>query len=131
MRYAAVFLALVACGLLVAYVLIDRVAEGTSRRDWVLTGEPADSVLHIEVAIGNGCDFFDRIDVAESEHTVWVTAYSETRNEDNGCDDLLKIEQHEVRLSAPLGDRELRGCDPPGRNFVRDDDAEDCRRVSR
>jgi len=116
---------LLACGFL----------DGSSRTDWVLTEEPEGTVLSLHVAIGNSCASLDRIDVDESPRVVNISAYVTT--DGSVCDDIqiedliLKTERHNIELAQPLGDRELLGCDPPGRDYLRSPALEDCRSVAR
>lgn len=102
-------------------------ACGSSQSEWVLTDDPDGDVLQIEVLIGNGCWFLNRIDVDENAFTVKISAWVDSRGSD--CDDIQKLEYHEVRLAEPLGTRELLGCDPPGRNELRGPGLVDCRSV--
>jgi len=102
-------------------------ACGSSQAEWVLTEDPDGEVLQIEFVIGNGCWFLDRIDVDENAFTVKISAWVERRGSD--CEGLEKIERHEVRLAAPLGTRELLGCDLPGRNQLRGPGLVDCQSV--
>jgi len=102
-------------------------ASGPSRTEWVLTQDPDGDTLHLDVVIGNGCKSLNRIDVAEIERRVMISAYVDTHGAN--CVDILNIEQHEVRLAAPVGDRELMGCDPPVRYSERGPGLVDCRSV--
>lgn len=108
------------------FVLIAGCGSDSSRTNWVLREEPAGNSLHIEVAIGNSCNFFDRIDVDETQELVTIEAYSKGSGDD--CDALLKTEQHEIQLDKVLGDRNLEGCHTSGPNQL-SREVDDCRTV--
>ena len=98
----------------------------SSQTDWVLREEPAGNTLLVDVAIGNSCYFFHRIEVDETQERVIIESFSKGGGPD--CADLLKIEQHEIQLDQPLGERKLDGCHPPGPNVL-SRDVQDCRTV--
>lgn len=104
--------------------------SGSSRTDWILTREPEGNVLSLQVAIGNSCASLDRINVHESPRVVNITSYV-TIEGSVICDAILNTERREIELAEPLGDRELLGCDPPGRDYVRGSAPSDCRSVAR
>ncbi len=71
---------------------------------------PAGAELQIGVTMG-ACDRFDHIAVKERVSVVLIAAY--VRAHDACGDDILRSEPKTVRLSAPLGERALHGCNPP------------------
>jgi hypothetical protein len=77
---------------------------------WHLTRPPEYDTLEIEFAIGNSCDYFDRIEVAESADRVAIAVY--TAEHGHSCDDYEWRSSATITLGAPLGERELYGCDP-------------------
>ncbi|MEO8458693.1 MAG: hypothetical protein ABI559_12890 [Chloroflexota bacterium] len=80
--------------------------------DWYPV-DPAntDSEIAITVAVGGGCDRFERLDVMETGTAVGIYAfYRETTRPDEACTEELNVEQKTVTLSAPLGVRTLQGC---------------------
>jgi len=114
---------------LACFVLIAGCGSDSSQTDWVLREEPAGNSLLIDVAIGNSCNFFDRIDVHETQKRVEIESFSTfSLSGGDGCADLLKVEQDEIQLDEPLGDRKLEGCHPPGPNVL-SRDVQDCRTV--
>ena len=109
--------------------LVAGCGSSSTQTDWVLREEPAGTTLQIDVAIGNSCNFFDRIEIDETQERVNVASFSTfSQGGGDGCDDLLKIEQHEIQLDQPLGERRLDGCHPPGPNVL-SRDVQDCRTV--
>jgi outer membrane protein assembly factor BamB len=69
----------------------------------------------------HGCNPFERLHVDEAATAVTLTA--RTTPETEGCGDALLLRPVVVVLDEPLGDRELRGCDPPA--------GSDCLRLDR
>lgn len=124
---SVIWIVLVVLASVLVGVLISVSSCASSETDWVLTRDPDGDVLHFEVGIGKSCKFLDRIDVDETGLSVKIAAYVDKHG--SNCDDILKVEQHEVRLAEPLGMRELLGCDPPSRNLVRGPGLMDCRSV--
>lgn len=75
-----------------------------------------------EVAIGApGCNELGEVEVTESENDVSIETSRISLPEED-CQAMLGTEVITVALDAPLGDRELHGCDP----F--ESGADDCRR---
>lgn len=85
--------------------------------DWRLTAPPEGTTLHLLVAVGNSCSSFERIEVSELKKIVRVDAYIAEARAGSDCDDLLKMERAEAELEAPIGDRELIGCDVTSQYF--------------
>jgi len=81
----------------------------TDRTSWRLTAPPSGTELQIGVNMG-GCDDFEGTVVSENDRVVHIAAY--VRAHGPCGDDILLAEPKTVRLSAPLGDRALRGCNP-------------------
>lgn len=84
--------------------------------DWVIpshaTIDESATDFQISVAVGGGCDQFDRIDTSETSDTVSIRAfYRETTYPDTACTLQLIVQNMNVHLNAPLGDRKLEGCD--------------------
>jgi len=116
---------LVAALLLLGVVLLAAVALGAcadvERTSWRLSTFPddADTTLQLGVAVG-GCDKFDHFDMRENAvdingqlvESVTIEAYID-HNARSSCDDVINHEEQTIELSAPLGDRPLRGCNPP------------------
>ncbi|MTV26996.1 hypothetical protein FTX61_16470 [Nitriliruptoraceae bacterium ZYF776] len=91
-------------------------------RSWWLEAEPDGASLVVRAEVGSSsCDTFDHLEVTESDTTVAIQAH--VRSEQGGeCTADLGFHTEEVVLDAPLGDRDLIGCDPA-------DAARDCREV--
>jgi hypothetical protein len=79
---------------------------------WQLLEAPTNKTLKLDVAVGNSCDSFERVDVEETEDVVTIRSYSRQTLDGGGCDDLLIHEQVSVELEEPLGNRDLLGCAP-------------------
>ena len=79
---------------------------------WQLLEAPTGTTLQLDVAVGNSCDSFERVDVEETEDAVTIRSYSRQTLDGGGCDDLMLHEQLSVELEEPLGDRDLLGCAP-------------------
>ncbi len=84
--------------------------------DWVApfgtSFDDSRSDFKVAVAVGGGCDKFERIDVSETSDAVSIRAfYRETTFADTVCTTELKIQDVDVHLDAPLGSRMLEGCD--------------------
>ena len=98
-----------------AYTIVTGVADflGPKRTSWKLVGPSAGTELQIGVDVG-GCDQFKRISVSEDDEEVVIKAYIRrgTRGADEACPAILNSELKTVKLSAPLGSRALRGCNP-------------------
>ncbi|MEX0683024.1 MAG: hypothetical protein WD904_10030 [Dehalococcoidia bacterium] len=115
------------------------------RTSWELTERPgdADTTLQLSVLVG-GCDEFDHFDVKETEvdiagqliDSVTIEAYVDEGAKRDACPDGLFSEERTVELSAPLGDRRLRGCSPPSAlygdmsHLLADDDCASAARFS-
>jgi len=93
-----------------AYTIVTGVADflGPKRTSWKLVGPSAGTELQIGVDVG-GCDQFKRISVSEDDEEVVIKAYIRkgSHRGDDACSELKT-----VKLSAPLGSRALRGCNP-------------------
>ncbi len=81
----------------------------TDRTSWRLRAPATGTELQIGVYMG-GCDDFEGLSVSETDSVVHIAAY--VRAHDACGDDILLFEPKSVQLSAPLGDRALRGCNP-------------------
>lgn len=79
---------------------------------WQLLEAPMGTTLKLDIAVGNSCDAFERVDVEETEDAVTIRSYSRQTLGGGGCEDLLIHEQVSVELEEPLGDRDLLGCAP-------------------
>jgi hypothetical protein len=113
----------------IASALLAGCGSDSTQTDWVLREEPDGDTLLVDVAVGNSCNYFDRIDVDENDDQVIIKSYSSfSLSVGDGCDDLLKVERHTVQLDQPLADRKLDGCHTSGSNVL-SRDVEDCRTV--
>jgi hypothetical protein len=122
-----------------AYPAPPAVGEGpqsiVARTDWELRTAPSSDLLDLRVAVGSSsCDTFDRIAISESADTVTLHAYVRTQFEWGGSctDDFVIRDDVIVQLQAPLGDRELIGCDghvPTTEVFANTQGGVDCRRL--
>jgi hypothetical protein len=83
---------------------------GPKRTSWKLDGAASGTQLRIAVSLG-ACDQFNRISVSENDDAVVIKAYIRQGDRSN-CNASLNIESKTVQLSAPLGSRALRGCNP-------------------
>ena len=84
------------------------------RTSWALRAEPshADTSIDLGVFVG-ACDEFERFDVRESDDRITIGAYvHEGERSDEGCDDIILIEDKTVEFETPIGDRPLHGCNP-------------------
>jgi hypothetical protein len=89
-----------------------RCVAGATQTNWELWEPPEGTEFQVAVWVG-GCDEYDRMRVMESDEAVLIKAYIRDDVKE-GCDDGIFIEEKTVRLDAPLGNRPLMGCNPPG-----------------
>ena len=95
-------------------------SEGRARG--ALTAEPDGAALPLRAEFGgSSCADLEGWEVEETASEVEVRAV--VRVEGGECTADLVIQWHTVRLSSPLGERRLVGCDP-------DDDDADCAAVA-
>jgi len=82
--------------------------------EWRLTEAPNDTTLHLMIAIGGGCEEFERVDVEETDLAVTISAYirHSSPGPSSACTTELNTMLYDVKLQEPLRDRSLFGCDP-------------------
>jgi len=84
-------------------------SEETVRSEWWVTDPPAGSDFEIVAHTGwDGCDSFDRIEVAETDESVEIRTFFTKR--DGNCTAALTYGLVPVSLSEPIGDRTMLGC---------------------
>ena len=87
----------------------DDTSVGLTR--WSLTAEVGGAEFDIVIEVGSSsCDSLDRVEVDEGAETVTIEAYVRSRRADV-CTADMATEVESIALDAPLGDRELLGCD--------------------
>lgn len=90
-----------------------------------------DSVIDLRVAVGGGCDKFDRFDVTETSERVSIRAfYRETTYPNMSCTAELKVPTMTVHLQDPLGSRALEGCNGSPIPYLQAPTIGDCRTAS-
>ncbi|CAA9265334.1 MAG: hypothetical protein AVDCRST_MAG50-3106 [uncultured Acidimicrobiales bacterium] len=92
--------------------------------EWAVIEEPNGTTYQLRARFGgSSCTEFEEWQVEETNARVEVQAIvTFTGGADDECTADLVFEPHTLRLSAPLGSRELIGCDPP-------EDRRDCTEV--
>lgn len=86
-------------------------SSGPEATNWVLDRPPEGRVLDVAVAIGSStCHRFVGFDVEETGAEVHVIAYFDRDSRGATCTEDLSTIRQRVRLSRPLGDRDLTGC---------------------
>lgn len=89
-------------------------AAETGSSQWDLVREH-DAELTIRVYVGSSsCNSLGPIDVSESREQVGIVATVFARHPSSGedCTQDLRLEEVQVKLGSPLGDRHLVGCRP-------------------
>ena len=112
---------IVVIGLSIAFAFVACSSGGGTgeRTSWQTAFKPGGSEIHILVYVGP-CDSFDSIAVQETGKDVTLKAYI-NRGTKQYCDGPFVFEAQKVRLDAPLGERELLGCNPPDAIYKRTD----------
>ena len=98
--------------IVVAFGIYTLATADVKRTSWRLAGPATGTDVQIGVYVG-GCDQFERTSVREYDDVVVIDAYIRQGNRGGDvCPDILNSELKTVKLSAPLGSRALRGCNP-------------------
>lgn len=79
---------------------------------WRLTDDPDEPTLQVQAVFGgSSCTRFKEWNVDETEEAVTIEAVIE-RSSSPECTADQVHEDATIRLDVPLGDRQLRGCEP-------------------
>lgn len=92
-------------------VVVGACSSGPESTNWALLAPPDGAVLTVAVALGStSCNRFVGFDVTESNDEVRVVAKLDRDSGGKACTSDLSMTSQELRLAAPLGERELTGC---------------------
>jgi len=94
-----------------AAVAVQAYFSDVTRTSWRLAAPPSGNELQLLVRRG-ACDRFARFVVQETDRVVRIEAYIHQTTW-GACPAVLLSERKTLTLRAPLGTRELQGCNPP------------------
>ena len=111
MKALLVSVLVLAVVIIIGVVAYFAVSTGDERTSWQLAESPSGTELQIGVLRG-ACESVDDLEVQETDEAVVIKSYLSSGSGAHCTDMSLHFEPRTVQLDAPLGDRELSGCNP-------------------